>query len=115
MLSWPNAAEGGGLGFWYLGHYKISIFAVNLWPSGMAKTMLAAIFKIILPKENAKDIPEIPDKIREGMKFLPVTNMDEAIKKAFGTQLKTRKKRSVKTKIVNKRSTPRRPSATTLN
>ena len=86
---------------------------------GLKEKTLAAyrggIFKIILPKDNEKDIPEIPDKIRKEMKFHPVTNMDEAIKEAFGRKLKPRKKKSAKTKAGNKRSTSRRPSATTLN
>lgn len=86
---------------------------------GLKEKTLAAhrgeIFKIILPKDNEKDIPEIPDKIRKGMKFHPVMNMDEAIKEAFGKKLKIRKEKPAKAKTQNRRSTSRRPSATTLN
>jgi len=86
---------------------------------GLKEKTLAAhrgeIFKIILPRENEKDIPEIPDKIRKGMKFHPVANMDEAIKEAFGKKLKTVRKKASKIKTGNKRSPSRHPSATTLN
>ena len=86
---------------------------------GLKEKTLAAhrgeIFKIILPKDNEKDVPEIPDKIRKGMKFHPVKNMDEAIKEAFGKKLKTGKKKPATTKIGNKRSISSRPSETTLN
>ena len=86
---------------------------------GLKEKALAAyrgeVFKIILPKDNEKDIPEVPDKIRKGLKFYPVKNMDEVIKEAFGKKLKTTKKKPAKTKAGNKRSTSRHPSATTLN
>ena len=64
---------------------------------GLKEKVLAAhrseIYKIILPKDNEKDIPEISDKIRKKMKFHPVMNMDEAIKEAFGKKLKIGKKK----------------------
>ena len=86
---------------------------------GLKEKTLAAhrggIFKIILPKENEKDIPEIPDNIRKGMKFYPVPNMDEAIKKAFGKRLKTGKKKLTKSKTGKQQITSRRQPATTLN
>lgn len=85
---------------------------------GLKEKTLAAhrseVLKIILPKDNEKDIPEIPDKIRKRMKFYPVTNMDEAIKEAFGKRFKPSKKKATKT-TRNKRTASRRPSATTLN
>ena len=86
---------------------------------GLKEKTLAAhrggIFKIILPKENEKDIPEIPDNIRKGMKFYPVPNMDEAIKKAFGKRLKTGKKKLTKSKTGKQQITSRRQPTTTLN
>ena len=90
---------------------------------GLKEKTLAAhrgeIFDIILPKDNKKDIPEIADNIRKGMKFHPVSDMDEAIKEAFGNKFKARKKKPAKAKPKTKtgktRSTSRRPSATTLN
>ena len=86
---------------------------------GLKEKTLAAhrdeILNIILPKDNEKDIPEVPDKIRKRMEFHPVKSMDEAIKEAFGKKLKTGKKKLATTKIGNKRSTSSRPSETTLN
>lgn len=86
---------------------------------GLKEKTLAAhrgeVFKIILPKDNEKDIPEISDKIRKKLKFYPVKNMDEVIKKIFGNKLKSQNKKSPKTKTGNKQSNTRQPSATTLN
>lgn len=85
---------------------------------GLKEKSLAAhrggIFKIILPKENEKDIPEIPDKIRKKMNFYPVSNMDEAIKEAFEKKLSPGKK-PVKTKTRKQQTSSRQHPATTLN
>jgi ATP-dependent Lon protease len=85
---------------------------------GLKEKSLAAhrggIFKIILPKENKKDIPEIPDKIRKKMIFYPVSTMDEAIKEAFEKKLSPGKK-SAKIKIRKKQASSRQQPATTLN
>jgi len=85
---------------------------------GLKEKSLAAhrggIFKIILPKENEKDIPEIPDKIRKKMNFYPVANMDEAIKEAFGKKLNPGKK-PAKTKTRKQQTSSRQQPATTLN
>ena len=86
---------------------------------GLKEKSLAAhrggIFKIILPKENEKDIPEIPDKIKKEMKFYPVSNMDEAIKEAFGKKINPGKKKPAKLKTGKQRARSSRQSATTLN
>ena len=86
---------------------------------GLKEKTLAAhrgkILNIILPKDNEKDIPEIPDKIKKGIRFHPVANMDEAIKKAFGKKLKTGKVKSANTKVKNKGTTSSLPSTSTLN
>ncbi len=85
---------------------------------GLKEKSLAAhrggIFKIILPKENEKDIPEIPDKIRKKMNFYPVSNMDEAIKEAFEKKLSPGKK-PAKTKTRKQQTSSRQQPATTLN
>jgi len=85
---------------------------------GLKEKSLAAhrggIFKIILPKENEKDIPEIPDKIRKKMNFFPVSNMDEAIKEAFEKKLSPGKK-PAKTKTRKQQTSSRQQPATTLN
>ena len=86
---------------------------------GLKEKSLAAhrggIFKIILPKENEKDIPEIPDKIRKVMKFYPVSNMDEAIKEAFGKKLNPGKKKPAKSKTGKQQARSSRQSTTILN
>jgi ATP-dependent Lon protease len=43
----------------------------------------AGIRKVLLPKDNEKDLEEIPDSIREEMEFIPVSHMDEVLKHAF--------------------------------
>ena len=38
---------------------------------------------IILPKENVRDLEEIPKNIREKLEFVPVEHMDEVLKTAL--------------------------------
>ena len=34
---------------------------------------------IILPKDNERDIEDIPEAVREKLEFVPVQNMDEVL------------------------------------
>lgn len=50
---------------------------------GLKEKVLAAyregIHTIILPKENARDIEDIPETVRKTLEFVPVENMDEVL------------------------------------
>ncbi len=51
-----------------------------------AKTIAAhraGIKTVLLPKDNAKDIPELPERIREDLTLIPVEHLDEALKVAL--------------------------------
>jgi ATP-dependent Lon protease len=43
----------------------------------------AGIRKIILPKDNEKDIDDIPESVRNDLNFVPVESMDEVLKEAL--------------------------------
>jgi len=43
----------------------------------------AGLTTIILPKDNEKDIDEIPDSVKSDLTFIPVTHMDEVLGKAL--------------------------------
>ena len=43
----------------------------------------AGIKKVLLPKDNERDLRDIPDSIREAMEFVPVSHMDEVLKHAL--------------------------------
>lgn len=60
----------------------------NVLPIGglREKTMAAFrsdIHKIILPKNNLKDLDDIPQSVRDSMEFVPVKTMDEVLKVAL--------------------------------
>lgn len=66
----------------------------NVLPiGGLNEKLLAAqrsgIKTVIIPKENMKDLTEIPDKVKEGLKIVPVETIEEAAKLVFAK--KTRK------------------------
>ncbi len=47
-----------------------------------AKTIAAhraGIKTVILPKDNAKDIPELPDRVREDVMLVPVSHLDDVL------------------------------------
>lgn len=43
----------------------------------------AGLTTILLPKDNEKDLEEIPEVIRKDLKFIPVSHMDEVLKQAL--------------------------------
>jgi ATP-dependent Lon protease len=86
---------------------------------GLKEKTLAAyrggIRNIIIPKENEKDIPDIPDNIRNKIIFYPVKNMNEAIEKAFNKTSNIRKQKPAIGKNKKPESTSRSQQTTTLN
>jgi ATP-dependent Lon protease len=58
---------------------------------GLKEKVLAAhrqgIFELILPKDNEKDLPDIPENIRKEMKLHFVTSMDEVLKIALEREI----------------------------
>jgi len=64
----------------------------NVLPVGGVKHKLLAAFRaglteIILPKENEKDLEEIPDEIRDVMEFHLVESMDEVLRIALDGEI----------------------------
>jgi ATP-dependent Lon protease len=58
---------------------------------GLKEKLMAAhrqgIFEIVLPKDNEKDLPDIPENIRKEMKLHFVTSMDEVLKIALEREI----------------------------
>ncbi len=46
----------------------------------------AGLKKVILPKENEKDLEEVPQEVKEELQFIFVENIDEALKSALRDQ-----------------------------
>ena len=59
---------------------------------GLKEKLLAAyrhgIYEIILPKDNEKDLPDIPENIRNLMKLHFVESMDEVLRIALESEIK---------------------------
>ncbi|SEM66496.1 endopeptidase La [Paenibacillus sp. OV219] len=43
----------------------------------------AGIRKVLIPKENERDLRDIPDSVKEELEFVPVSSMDEVLKHAL--------------------------------
>ncbi len=56
---------------------------------GLKEKLLAAlrggITTVLIPKDNEKDLAEIPDNVKRGLTIIPVANVDEVIKNALTT------------------------------
>lgn len=67
---------------------ELSLTGKVLPVGGIKEKVLAAkragIKEIILPFENNKDLNEVPESHRKGMKFYPVKHFDEVLKVAIG-------------------------------
>ena len=54
---------------------------------GLKEKLLAALRgglkMVLIPEENAKDLAEIPDNVKNGLEIIPVSRMDEVLKHAL--------------------------------
>ncbi len=54
---------------------------------GLKEKLLAAlrggITTVLIPEENAKDLPEIPDNVKNGLEIIPVAHVSEVLEKAL--------------------------------
>jgi ATP-dependent Lon protease len=60
----------------------------NAMPIGGLKEKLLAALRggiktVLIPQENEKDLPEIPDNVKEGLEIIPVTHVSEVLKHAL--------------------------------
>ena len=85
---------------------------------GLKEKVLAAhrfgIKNLIIPVENEKDIPEIPENVRKNIQFLPATTMDDVINHSFAKKFKRKKKPATK-KPRKQIPSSKQPSISQLN
>ncbi|SFS49174.1 ATP-dependent Lon protease [Sulfitobacter marinus] len=63
----------------------------NAMPIGGLKEKLLAALRggittVLIPKENEKDLPDIPDNVKEGLKIIPVEHVSEVLQHALVRQ-----------------------------
>ncbi|MBX9698927.1 MAG: endopeptidase La, partial [Acetobacteraceae bacterium] len=46
-------------------------------------SLRAGVTTVFIPKDNEKDLAEIPDNVKKGLTILPVSHVDEVIAKAL--------------------------------
>ena len=71
---------------------EVTITGQVLPIGGLKEKLLAAhragIKKVVIPKDNEKDLVDIPKKVREDIKIVPVSTVDEVLKIALKNELK---------------------------
>ena len=59
---------------------------------GLKEKLLAAhragVKKVLIPKENEKDLVDVPQKVKDDIKIIPVESADEVLKLALTKELK---------------------------
>ena len=60
----------------------------NAMPIGGLKEKLLAALRggittVLIPQDNAKDLPDIPDNVKEGLTIIPVTNVSQVLEHAL--------------------------------
>jgi ATP-dependent Lon protease len=70
---------------------EISLRGAVLPVGGIKEKVLAAhragIERIILPKENLKDLDDVPKDVKDEIKFIPVDTVEDVIKETIGIEL----------------------------
>jgi len=70
---------------------EISLRGRVLPIGGLKEKMLAALRgglkTVLIPKENEKDLAEIPDNVKKGLEIVPVTTVDEVLARALASPL----------------------------
>ncbi len=58
---------------------------------GIKEKVLAAhragINRVVLPKENLKDLDDVPDDVKAEIEFIPVETVEDVIKETIGIEL----------------------------
>ena len=71
---------------------EVTITGQVLPIGGLKEKLLAAhragIKEVLIPKENEKDLAEIPKKVKEDIKITPVSSVDNVLKLALTKELK---------------------------
>ena len=71
---------------------EVTITGQVLQIGGLKEKLLAAhragIKHVVIPKDNEKDLVDIPKKVREDIKISPVENVDQVLKIALKNELK---------------------------
>jgi len=75
----------------------------NVLPiGGLTEKLLAAqrsgIKNVLIPKENLKDLTEISNKVKEGLKIIAIEKLEEAMKYVFDGKNKNSKKQKIEKK-----------------
>ena len=45
--------------------------------------MRGGITTVLIPQDNARDLPDIPDNVKEGLTIIPVTHVSEVLEHAL--------------------------------
>jgi ATP-dependent Lon protease len=70
---------------------EITLSGAVMPVGGINEKILAAhragIKKVILPKENERDLQDVAEDVRGELRFVPVETVDEVLKEALGIDL----------------------------
>ena len=66
---------------------EISLRGKILPVGGIKEKVIAAhrlgVKKVLLPEDNAQDLSELPESVRESLKFVLISNVSDAVREAI--------------------------------
>ena len=67
---------------------EISLRGAVLPIGGLPEKLMAAqragIKTVLIPQDNAVDLDDVPEEVKEQLEIIPVSNIDEVLEKALG-------------------------------
>jgi ATP-dependent Lon protease len=60
-------------------------------PEKLMAAQRAGVKKVLIPKENVRDLEDVPEEIRTSLEIVPVSSVKEVIRHALGIQLPSKK------------------------
>ena len=57
------------------------------WHAKLLAALRGGIKQVLIPQDNAKDLPDIPDNVKESLDIVTVSSLDEVLEKALVSEV----------------------------
>ena len=65
---------------WNINKYKEVLLLLPEFKEKLLAALRGGIKTVLIPEENEKDLAEIPDNVKDGLKIIPVSHVSEVLK-----------------------------------
>ena len=61
-----------------------AVLPIGALPEKLMAAQRAGIKTVLIPQDNAVDLDDVPEEVKEQLEIIPVSNIDEVLEKALG-------------------------------